>query len=277
MIINAPHPSIQNYQGLHLFHANLSSCSQRVRLALAEKGIDWWESHHIDLSKDQHVTGDFHLINPKAQVPVLIHDGVVHIESADIIQYLDLVFPGQPLFPKSRNALSLVEKWVALSDEVQSALKVFSFEFIFKPKARKSKNQLEAYEKLERDNPYLVDFHRRFSSSSGLPREEVQSAVTKIMGALRELDRALAENEWIGGKEFSAADIPWMVNIHRFSLGRLPMNNFRHLMRWFAQAQKRPSYQAALVAWEPWYFRVFARFTYAAQRIFGSSVDRYVK
>ena len=40
------HPDVPGMRGLHLFHFVLSNCSQRVRLGLEEKGLDW-TSHHL--------------------------------------------------------------------------------------------------------------------------------------------------------------------------------------------------------------------------------------
>ena len=39
---------VMDWQGLHVFHMPLSSCSQKLRIFLALKGLEW-ESHEINL------------------------------------------------------------------------------------------------------------------------------------------------------------------------------------------------------------------------------------
>ena len=79
MIVNPTNKSVAKLEGLHLFHADMSNCSMRVRMALTEKDLPW-TSHHLDLRKKEAVTPEYFGIHPKGLVPTLVHDGVVHIE-----------------------------------------------------------------------------------------------------------------------------------------------------------------------------------------------------
>ena len=79
---------VKAWKGLHLLHFSGSSCSQKVRILLGEKQLAY-TSHHIDIARNAHVTPWFLGINPRGVVPVLVHDGVVHVESNDILEYLD--------------------------------------------------------------------------------------------------------------------------------------------------------------------------------------------
>ena len=66
--------SLKDLQGLHLWHAPLSSCSQRVRIVLSETG-QAYESHLIDLERDEHASAAYQAVHPKGLVPALVHDG----------------------------------------------------------------------------------------------------------------------------------------------------------------------------------------------------------
>ena len=83
-IIVPTNKSVETLEGLHLYHGDISNCSMRVRTTLVEKGLDW-TSHHIDLRKKENISDDYFGINPNGLVPTLVDDGVVHIESNDII------------------------------------------------------------------------------------------------------------------------------------------------------------------------------------------------
>ncbi len=79
---------VLGWKGVHVLHFAGSSCSQKLRIFLNLKGIPW-ESHPIDLPGNENFRPWFLGINPRGLVPVLVHDGAVHIESNDIIQYLE--------------------------------------------------------------------------------------------------------------------------------------------------------------------------------------------
>ena len=89
---------VLGWKGVHVLHFAGSSCSQKLRIFLNLKGIPW-ESHPIDLPGNENFRPWFLGINPRGLVPVLVHDGAVHIESNDIIQHLEKAFPEPRLIP----------------------------------------------------------------------------------------------------------------------------------------------------------------------------------
>ena len=99
---------VLEWQGLHLLHFVGSTCSKKVRIALAIKGLNW-TSHHVDLVKRQNYSDWFMGINPRGLVPVLVHDGQVHIESNDILDYLEQLHPTPPLMPEEHVEIAHVE------------------------------------------------------------------------------------------------------------------------------------------------------------------------
>jgi glutathione S-transferase len=85
---------------LELYHHGSSTCSAKVRLALAEKRLEW-RGRYVDILAGEQFKPEFLAINPKAVVPVLIHDGAVIPESTVICEYLEDVFPAHPIYPHS--------------------------------------------------------------------------------------------------------------------------------------------------------------------------------
>ena len=83
---------------LKLYQGRVAVCAIKVRLTMAEKGIDF-EPVNLNLrAGDQHKP-EYLKLNPNGVVPTLIHDDFVLIESSVIMQYLDEVFPGPLLQP----------------------------------------------------------------------------------------------------------------------------------------------------------------------------------
>ena len=78
---------VLEWEGLHVFHFLFSSCSQKLRIFLALKGVDW-ESHEIDLMTNENLSDYYLGINPRGLLPSIVHDGDVHIESNDILTTL---------------------------------------------------------------------------------------------------------------------------------------------------------------------------------------------
>ncbi len=91
---------VLGWKGVHVLHFAGSSCSQKLRIFLNLKGIAW-ESHPIDLPANENFQPWFLGINPRGLVPVLVHDGAVHIESNDIIEYLEKKFPDAEAYSRS--------------------------------------------------------------------------------------------------------------------------------------------------------------------------------
>ncbi|XP_037781730.1 probable maleylacetoacetate isomerase 2 isoform X2 [Penaeus monodon] len=76
-----------------------SSCSWRVRIALAHKGVDY-EYRAINLLKQEQVSDEYKKLNPIGQVPALIVNENTLTQSISILEYLEEAFPQKPLLPK---------------------------------------------------------------------------------------------------------------------------------------------------------------------------------
>ncbi|KAG7328300.1 hypothetical protein KOW79_008244 [Hemibagrus wyckioides] len=77
-----------------------SSCSWRVRIAFALKGIEY-DQVPVNLVKDggQQLTDQYKTVNPMQQVPAVTIDGITLSQSLAIIQYIDETRPRPPLIP----------------------------------------------------------------------------------------------------------------------------------------------------------------------------------
>jgi len=71
---------------------------QKVRLALAEKGLEY-DRVLVDLIKREQKEGDFIKMNPYGKVPVLVDGETVLYESSVINEYLEEKYPDPPLMP----------------------------------------------------------------------------------------------------------------------------------------------------------------------------------
>ncbi|XP_030641779.1 maleylacetoacetate isomerase isoform X3 [Chanos chanos] len=94
-----------------------SSCSWRVRIAFALKGIEY-DQVPVNLIKDggQQLTDQYKALNPMQQVPAVNIDGITLSQSLAIIQYLEETRPGRrllPVDPKKRAQARMISDIIA--------------------------------------------------------------------------------------------------------------------------------------------------------------------
>ncbi|MBT7955145.1 MAG: glutathione S-transferase family protein [Rhodospirillaceae bacterium] len=248
-IIEAQDPSLKDLKGLHLWHGELSSCSQRVRITLAEKGLEW-ESYIISIPDNEHATPEFQAINPKGLVPAFVDNGTLLIESCDIIDYLDQKYPKPPLRPADTASEATMIEMLAAADKAQADLKLLSHEFLFRPRKQMSETEVNEFA-ASHNNQVLVDFVKEWQGSDIFPKEKLDAAVNRTDEDFNMLDNAVVDQDWLLGADMTLADIAWMPNIHRMMLMDWPLERYTNLCRWFDRVKARPSYQQALVDWEP--------------------------
>ena len=82
-----------------LYHDVPSSNSDRVKIALAEKGLPW-HGVMISLAKKEQKSPEHLKRNPYGKIPVIEDGGQILFESCIINEYLDEKYPKPPLMPK---------------------------------------------------------------------------------------------------------------------------------------------------------------------------------
>src|ERR1700758_476604 len=144
-----------------LYNTSLSTCSQKVRLCLAEKGLDFVD-RQISL-KDNEQYADWYLaMNPNGVVPTLDHDGLIVTDSSVINESLDEVFPDPPLIPRDPGPRAKMRAWRQFIDEVPTAaIRVPSFNAYIVPNWGKAAgNDSWGAERLEKAK-IRISFYRR--------------------------------------------------------------------------------------------------------------------
>ena len=248
-VLTSKSPIIKDMKGLHLFHFVLSNCSQRVRLALAEKGVPW-TSHHLDLSKNEHVTADYQAINPKGVVPTLVHDGVVVTESNDILWYLEDVYPKPALIPGDPDDLALLRESIEMAGQSQDAIKIITFDRLFRHFLKLEKSDMEFLER-HRHNRDVVQFMEDFYEDGDAWKVRVDAATKHISDTLRVLDETLEKNNWLSGAEYGLADVSWVVNIHRLIKAGYSLNPYANIQPWFDRVSSREPFAEAVINYQP--------------------------
>jgi len=240
---------VKTFRGLHLYHFAFSNCSQRVRIALEEKGLPW-TSHHLNLAANEHATPVYRTINPKGVVPTLVHDGRVYVESNDILSYLDETFPAPPLAPADPLERKAVEEHLLAAEAIQPSIKALSHELLFKPFRKVGADEIAKVD-AALGNAELVAFLRDYAEDGAAWRARVAAARHAMDAALGRLEAALAGAPWLSGASFGLADVSWVVNLHRLAQARYPLDAWPRLLAWYARCVERPAFRRAVLEWQP--------------------------
>ncbi len=241
---------VLEWKGLHLFHFMGSSCSQKTRIFLSEKGVEW-ESHPVDLATHENFTDWYLGINPRGLVPTLVHDGDVHIESNDIMRYVDETFAGPKLFPQDEEALAYVTRSATAEDDLHLHLRALTFRYRAPTETlRKDPQALEVYEKAgsgqvaghaDARKAVEIEFWRKMAID-GIPTEQAITAVAAFEPHFSELNARLGEHEWLMPGGFSVLDIIWWISVHRVRSLGYPLERFPELAGWYATLAERPHF-----------------------------------
>lgn len=97
---------------IELYGSALCPLAQRVRLTLAEKGL---QATEIEINP-RNKPADFLALSPVGKVPLLVHAGARLWESAVINEYLDETFPEHPLLPLAPAQRALARIWISFAD-----------------------------------------------------------------------------------------------------------------------------------------------------------------
>lgn len=230
---------------LKLYHANHSTCSQKVRLCLAEKKLEW-ESQLVNLSTNEHLSEEYLKLNPNGVVPTLIHDKAVITDSGVICEYLEEVFPATPMLPDDPVERALVRAWVRYLDEVPTAaIRVPSFNMAFLP--RYSNLDDDGFQVQQADiRPIRKQFYERMGRK-GFDDAEIDAALGQLNSTLARMELRLASVAWLSGGVYGLADIIALPLIDRMDdLGFNDMwtDDFPKVTGWFKRARGRTSFES---------------------------------
>jgi glutathione S-transferase len=240
---------VLDWKGVHVLHFMGSSCSQKLRIFLNLKGIPW-QSHPIDLPSHENFRPWFLGINPRGLVPVLVHDGAVHIESNDIITYLEKTFPKPQLIPPGHE--NEVAALLKHEDDLHLDLRTLSFRFVFAPPGPpKSAEALQSYAAngsgtvqglLDREKEAQIAYWQR-AARDGFTDEQARASARKFRAEFDAIDKRLAQQPYLMGEALSVLDIAWLIYAHRLSLAGYPFERLHpHVFAWKERLTARPEF-----------------------------------
>lgn len=231
---------------IDLYHAPQSTCSQKVRICLAEKGLEWID-HRVNLAKNENLTPEYLALNPNGVVPTLVHDGQVIVDSSVICEYLDEIFPAPRLAPDDALGRAKMRAWMRYLEEVPtSAVRVPSFNMALLPRfSGRSEEDFLTNEAAIR--PVRKHFYERMGTA-GFGAQDFRNSLEQIVKTCARVDAALARGPWLLGELYSIADIVLTPSLDRMAdlgFSHLWESEFPRVADWLARVRARPAVRTA--------------------------------
>ena len=210
---------------MKLYHSASSPNSRRVRVFLAEKGLEV-TLVPMDLGAKQQMSAEYRAINSRAVVPTLVlGDGTAIGEVPAIWRYIEEEHPATPLLGSTPKDKALVTMWerraelegfVAVMEAVRNTVPGLAGRALAGP---------HSYEQI----PALAERSK-----------------ARVVNFMADLDMRLKDVPFVAGDQFSAADITALVTID-FAAGGLKIaipDDLRAVKRWYDLVSTRPSMKA---------------------------------
>lgn len=203
---------------MKIYEMKIAPNPRRVRIFLAEKGIEDIEYIQIDLQKGENLSDEFRLKSPLKKVPVLeLEDGTCICETIAICRYFEELFPDNKLMGESPLEKANIEMW---------------------------QRWIEFY--------FLLPTGMCFQHSSGYFKDRMnpiqewgEECRKQTKSFMRFMDGHLAKNDFLVGNKYSIADITALCTMDFNRVNDIRIEDDQpHLKRWYKTVSSRPSASA---------------------------------
>jgi glutathione S-transferase len=185
---------------------------QKVIFLLKEMNIPYEQVDYGRQFENTTLTPEYLAMNPTQKVPTLVDGSLSIWESHTILRYLASK-EKSALYPTDAGARSQVERWM---DWLLAAL----------------------------NSAYLGGFRDAKKPDS----ERAPDTVKNLVAELTILEKHLASNAWVAGKDMSLADIAMGPIVKRCVAFPFAMPAMPHIAAWLAKLAERPAFVAATAA-----------------------------
>jgi glutathione S-transferase len=235
-----------------LYHGGAAANSLKSLLPLYEKQVDF-KSHLLRLVDFEQHEPWFVKINPRGQVPVLVHDERVLDESTLINEYVDDTFPGMPLKPSDAFGRHQMRVWTQFVDEYFCpALSFLGWHAMIKNAvAHLSKEEFEA--KVARIPLKEQQDKWRESASQVWTPEQLADWRRKVQVSIQRIEQGMIL-PWMMGEQFTLADVSCFAMLINMPVRYADIVNEKDspkVIDWYHRMLERHSVRQALAIGHP--------------------------
>lgn len=197
---------------LTVYGRRTSANVQLVMWAIEEIGI---EHERLDYGHGFAATNtpEYLAKNPMARVPVLEDGSVCMFESAAILRYLGAEYGNEIFWPPEPGQRAILDTWAEWGKNTfaSTVLKIFAYDVRMSPDTR---------------DPRILD-----------------NAVAELIPLANILDARVAKTPWVGGAEFTFADVACGHILYRYYTLPWDRPDLTALAAYYERLQTRPAYR----------------------------------
>ena len=230
---------------LKLYNFPQSTCSQKVRLVLWEKGIDF-QDRPVNSKAQEHLSQWYLKLNPNGVVPTLCHDDAIIIDSSVIIEYLDEVYNTVRLTPEGAVGRAHMRKWLRYFEEVPTpAVRFPSFNKYLSKRFDKLSD--DEFAQFVDNHPIRKHFFKKMRKEKGFDDFETENAIDRLRQTVEVMERGLDKSggPWLMGRDLTLADYCIVPVIDRMNdLGYSWLwESHAAVSAWYTNVQDRDAYR----------------------------------
>ncbi|KAH0920316.1 hypothetical protein HID58_027976 [Brassica napus] len=221
-------------EAMQLYHHPYSLDSQRVRLALEEKGIDY-TSYHVNPITGKHMDSSFFRMNPNAKLPVF--------RNAEVSSGVEDATFGREVLEWMRKIREWDSKLFTLA-HIPDNRRLYVSKFlrmVMIARMAESPDLASAYHRKLRE---AYDTEDKLKDPEALRRSK-----DHLLRLLDEVETKLEGTSYVAGNEFSMADVMLVPVLARLSLLDLEeeyISSRRNLAEYWVVVRSRPSYKKVI-------------------------------
>jgi glutathione S-transferase len=236
-----------------LYHFSGSTCSQKVRMVLAEKGVEFI-SREIDLTKGEQHAPEYVVLNADHVVPTLVADGEVLVESTLICEFIDDRYPGSPLRSADPHQRYRAAALVNFLDTRLHGKVTGVLTHALLTRAAMSQRTVDQVAAYLAAIPDPAERALRTSLlTHGAQAPEIPGAIDALARYFHRLEQHLAVYPWLSGDAFGIADatvLPYVVRFRELRFESFWNEGARPAVEhWLDRAVTRPSFDRAFTDW----------------------------
>lgn len=238
---------------MQLYHHPYSLDSQKVRLALEERVVDY-TSYHVNPLTGKNMDSSFFRMNPSAKLPVFQNGEHIIFNTAEIIQYVERIAVVLSGGGKITVSSGEVVEWMNKIQEWNP--KFFTLSHIpEKYRLFISKFMRRVVIARMSEFPDLASsYHRKlrdeYETEDKLKNPEVLRRSKKhLVSLLDEAETKLSKTSYLVGEEFTMADVTFIPVLARLELLNLQdeyINSRPNVAEYWNGVKQRPSYKKVI-------------------------------
>lgn len=209
---------------MKLYDFSLAPSAQRVRVFLAEKGLEV-PTEQLNVREGAQFSGALTAKNPFHCVPFLeLDDGTVIAESMSVCRYLEELHPEPALFGRTAKERATIDMW----------LRRFELDALI-PMLHAIRNHLPAF--VGRVVPGTRTDLPQLPAMVTRGREMMEIFLGRV-------EPHMAKNDFVAGSEFTIADITGFFTVRMTKALEMDIAaRYPAVAAWFAKMSARPAFQ----------------------------------